>query len=272
MAIRRRKFAKKRRSTFKRRVAKRRVAKRPALKRMIRREIARNVENKRAQYYNYDKRLYATGNVSFPTDNIFPVCVDPNAIVINQGVGQGQRVGNTIKTKKLVFKGTIVPFPYDATFNPQPLPMQGKMYIFYDKTEPTDVPNPQAAADFFQNGNTTKGFQNDLADMWSPVNTDRYRILAVRHFKVGYQQYTGTGSIPTQGNFANNDFKMNVNFNIDLTRHHPKIVKFNDTLTTPTTRGVYCMVQYVWANGGAMPTTNYSIGMQYMLDYQYEDA
>lgn len=159
MAIRRRKFAKKRRSTFKRRVAKRRVAKRPALKRMIRREIARNVENKRAQYYNYDKRLYATGNVSFPTDNIFPVCVDPNAIVINQGVGQGQRVGNSIKTKKLVFKGTIVPFPYDATFNPQPLPMQGKMYIFYDKTEPTDVPNPQAASDFSRTETQLRAFR-----------------------------------------------------------------------------------------------------------------
>jgi len=265
-----------RRATGKRRPIKRKSAKRrgkrPALKKMIRREIARNIENKTCQYFNYDKRLYIAGNASFPTDNIFPVGVDPTALVIPGGTGQGNRVGNTIKTKKLMFRGTIVPLPYDGTFNPNPQPVQLKMYIFYDKTAPTSVPNPQAAGDFFQNGNAAKGFQNDLVDMWSPINRDRYRVLATKTFKLGLAAYEGVGNSGNNQFFANNDFKYNANFSFNLTKHYPQMVKFNDGTTVPTTRGLFCMVQYVAASGNAYSTIFYTCSMQYMLDYVYEDA
>jgi len=269
-----------RRATGKRRTYKKKTYKRKSyaskkrspLKKMIRREIARNVENKTSQYYQYDVRLYPAGNVSFPTDNIFPVGVDPTSLVIPPGTAQGNRIGNTIKTKKLVFRGTIVPRAYDSTFNPAPQPVQLKMYIFYDKTTPTAVPNPQAANDFFQNGNSSKGFQNDLVDMWSPVNTDRYRILATKTFKIGFAANDGSGSSVINGFFANNDFKYNANFSFDLTKHYPQMVKFNDGSTVPTTRGLFCMCQYVAASGQAIPTTWYMLALQYMLDFQYEDA
>jgi len=256
---------------YKRKSAKR-AGKRPALKKMIRREIARNIENKTVQYFNYDKRLYIPGNVSFITDNIFPVGVDPAAIVIPAGTGQGARIGNVVKTKRLMFRGTIVPLPYDSTFNPAPQPAQVKMYIFYDKTAPTTVPNPIAANDFFQNGSSTKGFQNDLVDMWSPVNKDRYRILATKTCKIGCAAYEGSGNSSLNSFFANNDFKYNFNFSFNLTKHVPQMVKFNDGTAVPTTRGIFCMVQYVAASGSLFPTAWYTLGMQYMLDYQYEDA
>ena len=246
----------------------------PPLKRMIRREIARNVENKTAQIYVYDQRLYAVGNVSFPTYNVFPVGIDPGGLSITPGTGQGNRIGNTIKTKKLVFKGTLVPTEYDATFNPAPQPVQIKMWIFYDKTNPDDLPNPQAAGDFFQNGSTTKGFQNDLVDMWSPVNTDRYRVMATRTYKLGMAIHSNglPGSNGSISNSANNDFKYNCNFSFDLTKHYPQRVKFNDGSTVPSTRGLFCMISYANAQGNPVGVNNYSVRLQYMLDYQYEDA
>ena len=109
--------------------------------------------------------------------------------------------------------------------------------------------------------------------MWRPVNTDRYKVLATKTFKLGYSYYAGSnGALPNSGNFSNNDFKLNANFSFDLTKHYPKNVVFDDATTVPSTRGLFCMIQYVAANGGALPTTNYSVGSQWMLDYHYEDA
>nr|QTE03529.1 MAG: capsid protein [Pavo cristatus CRESS-DNA-virus sp.] len=250
-----------------------RGVKRPALKKMIRREIARNVENKTQQHYNFQQTLYTPGDGSlFANGNVIPLGCGPSSIIVSQGVGQGQRTGNAIKTKRLMFKGTIVPAAYDAIFNAQPVPLMVKMWIFYDKTVPTTLPNPDAAADFFQNGSGVRSFERDLVDMWTPINTDRYRVLTSRVFKLGYASYTGTGSLPTQGNFANNDFKYNCNFNINLTKYYPKTVKFVDGSTSPTTRGLFCMFEYVWANGGQLPVGNRSAVVQYMLNYVYEDA
>lgn len=270
MAFRKKRYNKRR--FAKKRTMKKRGVKRPALKRMIRREIARNVENKTIQHYDYDQRLYAIGNASFNTDNVFPLGPDAVGLVVQQGVGQGQRVGNMIKTKRLVFKGSIVPLPYDSTFNTIPVPMQVKMWIFYDRTTPTVQPNVPAANDFFQNGNTTKGFQGDLTDLWSPVNTDRYRVLTTRTFKLGFADYNGTGATPSFQQFANNDFKLNANFSVDLTKYYPQIVKFNDNGTTPTTRGLWCMMTYAPATGGVLSSTQYAVGMQWMQTFVYEDA
>jgi len=265
----RRSFRKKSKSYRK----KRRVSrKKSPLRKLIQREISRNVENKCSQHYDYDQRLYSAVNANFPADNIIVLGPDPTSLVINQGTGQGNRIGNSITTKKFVFRGTLVPLPYDATFNAAPQPVQVRMVIFYDKTDPTAIPNPIAGNDFFQNGNTSKGFQNDLTDLWSPVNKDRYRVLATRTFKLGMAAYSGTGTNPGQQSFTNNDFKLNCNFSFNLTKHYPKIVKFNDGTATPTTRGLFCMFYYALANGGSVPGSAYMVGAQYMQDYTYEDA
>lgn len=270
MAYRKRSQKRVKRS-FKRKSAKRR-GKRTSIKKLIRREIGLRTENKCSQYYNYNVRLYASGNASFPTDNIFPLGVDPTSLVIPPGTGQGNRLGNEISTKKLVFKGTLTPLPYDSTFNAAPQPVQVKMWIFYDKTDPVALPNPPAASDFFQNGNGSKGFQNDLVDMWSPVNTDRYRVFKSKVFKLGAAMNSGSGGNPALQNSANNDFKYNCNFSINLTKYYTKRVKFNDGSTVPTTRGLFCMFAYANATGLPVTVSQYTVGLQYMLDYTFEDA
>lgn len=245
------------------------------LRKMIRREIARNVENKTVQKYVYSVGLVGPADSgTFNTTNIIPLGPDPASLVINQGTGQGQRIGNQIKTKKLTIKGTIVPRQYDGTFNAPMLPYQVKVWIFYDRTDPTAVPAP--LTNFFQNGNTTKGFQNDLVDLWSPVNTDRYRVLATKDFKLGFAGYTGTGNgtgvtIANQY-FSNNDFKLNCNFNFDLTKHYPQMVKFDDGSTTPTTRGLFMMWTMAYANGGNMILGQTPVDLSYVQDYHFEDA
>lgn len=239
-----------------------------AIKKAIRREIARDVETKSAQQFNYNQNIYPSDHASFP-NNVFEL--GPSALMaINQGTSNGSRVGNKIKTKRLTFKGTIVPLGYNVTTNPNMVPMQGKIWIFYDRTDPTAI--PAVTTNFFQNGSTNAAFQNDLVDLWRPVNTDRYRVLATKTFKLGFADNAGTGASAANQNFANNDFKLNYNFSFDLTKWYPKVVKYDENNATPMTRGLFALFDVVPASGGFYPATTVPAGMQWMQDYRYEDA
>lgn len=260
--------------TYKRRAS--RGVKRPTIKRMIRREISRNNENKSRQLYisNFIPASSGSAPAVFNGSNVLPIGVDVGGITIEQGTGAGQRIGNRVKTKSLMFKGTWVPLPRDAITNAVPTPVQLKMWIFYDKSRPTDTPQP--FTDFFQLGNATQGFQNNLVDLWAPVNTDKYRVLATRQFKLGTADYItpGTGNAYQNNNqlFRNNDFKMNCNFSWNLTKHMVKAVKFNDNSTIPMSRGIYLMVAFCAADGTFIGDDDFPVRMQYALDYHYEDA
>jgi hypothetical protein len=262
----------------KRKYAKKRTAKRgkrPALKKMIRKELSSRVEIKTIQSYVHDRTLVAVGNTDFLTStgsigNMIVLGPDPNnGLNIIQGTGQGQRIGNKISVKSLIIKGTICPKPYDITYNVSTFPLQVKMWIFYDKTAPNNIPNP--TADFFQNGNSSKGWFGDLVDTWSPVNTDRYRVLATRTFKVGYASNEGTGAIQAYQGMTNNDYKMSANFSINLTKIFAKSVKYNDTSSYPTSRGLYCLFTYAAGTGGTLNSLVRAAEVQWMQSMKYTD-
>lgn len=242
------------------------------VKAIVKKEIARNVENKTKQAFNYGYNLYPSNSANFPL-NVIELGPSAN-LTISQGTGQGDRIGNTIKTKRLTWKGTIVPTPYDATVNPNPRPTQVKIWIFYDRSDPTAV--PQVGSNFYQDGNVSKGFQNDLVDLWAPVNTDKYRLLTSKTFKLGYSSYYGTAASPANAGayqyYNNNDFKLNCNFSFDLTKYYPQMVKFSDAPTTPSTRGLFALFHYVNADGTAITSTFRQVDVQWMQSYEYEDA
>lgn len=243
------------------------------MKKMIRREIARNVENKTVQMFDFSRQLRNQLDSEFDAKNVIALGPDPSSILISQGTGQGGRIGNRIRTKKLMFSGVLNPNPYDQFYNAYPQPTHVKMFFFYDKTDPNALPQPATANDFFQNGNSARGFQGDVSDCVMPVNADRYRVLTTRRFKLGCAQYSGSGANANLGNFANNDFKLNCEFKIDLTKYYPKDVRFPDNSSLPTTRGLYCMIVFGTADG-LVHGGDYSraVTIQYVQDYHYEDA
>lgn len=273
-----RKYLKKRGNPRKKRFAKkmaRGAGKRRAsvaMRRLIQSEIAREIENKDTQSYNLQKTLVSVASPTFQ-DNIIQVGPNNNAtepLLIAQGVGVNSRIGNKIKTKYMMLKGTLTPLPYDGTTNAQPQPVQVRLVLFYDKQNPSGEPQP--STNFFQYAGANQGFLNDLTDLWRPVNKDRYRILASRSFKLGYAENTALGALNTYANMANNDFKMNQNFRVNLTKMYPKIVKFDENNGDPTTRSLWMMFYYVSATGGAIPANQALVNVQWMVDYKYEDA
>lgn len=269
-----RRFSKRsKKSTYrKRRGGVRRRTSTKKFKRAVRTQLRRAAETKSSQRFNLGQNLVPSNATTFAANIIE---LGPGVTMpIAQGTGQGNRVGNRIETVRHVFKGTIVPYPQDSTTNPNPQPLVVKMWIFYDKTDPTAVPNP-ITYPFFQDGNGVAGFSNDLIDTWRPVNTDRYRVLCARTFKLGFSEYAGTAaSTLNQGQYqaySNNDFKLNCGFRINLTKYQIKKIRFNDANNEPMTRRMFCMWQPVAASGIQMTSTWIPCGVQYMEDYKYKD-
>lgn len=254
-----------------RRRGNRKTVSRVAIKSMIKRELSRNIENKTFQYLGTGHDILPCTSPGFD-GQIIPVAPSATYLQIQQGLGQGSRIGNKIKIKNLKMDGVLFPLGYNAVSNLTPAPIQVKMWVFYDKEEPNALPTPQGSADFLQFGSSALALQNELFDHTMPVNLDRYRVLTTRTYKLGYASYGGTGAQPQQGNFANNDFKLNCRVRVNLTKYAIKTVLFRDNNSNPTTRGLYVMFEPVYANGNPIGSTQIPARFEYMLTVDYEDA
>jgi len=242
------------------------------IKRIVKATIARSLENKNRQYYNTGITIPPANSTLAFDSGIIPLSPRASFIQVDQGTGNGGRIGNTITTKRVHFKGTLTPQPYDVTVNPFPCPVQVKLFIFYDKRDPTNIPTPALNADFFQFNNSTQGFTNDLVDLWAPINNDCYRVLYSRCFKLGYSNNSGTGISAGNQSHTNNDFHLNCNFSINITKYLIKNVKYNDNNSIPTTRGLYAMFLPCLSDGTVTISTRRYAQLSFMIDYDYEDA
>lgn len=239
------------------------------VKAIVKREIARNIENKTFSIYTSVQPVYPYGSPNFQA-SINPVTPYASYLSIVQGTSQGTRTGNEIKIKSLMFKFVLTPTIFDATFNFQPRPTDVILWIFYDKTNDNII--PQIGTDFLQLGGSSVPLQNSLIDITAPVNTDRYRVLFRKVYKVGFASYNGSGTLAAFQSFSNNDYKLNIRGSVNLMPYIVKHVKFNDNNATPTTRGLFAVFQAVSAAGGAYSSAYIPVNAAVTVDMQYEDA
>lgn len=241
------------------------------VQKVVKAEIARNIENKTVSFFSEGSNIYPSVSPDF-TASIIPLSPYDGFLEIGQGVGQGNRIGNRIKLKKLTFKGVIYPLPYNATTNPTPTPIQVVFYLFGLRQLPANVPNDLTG--FFQSGNTAANFNNELSDVWASVNKDKFTYYGRRVYKIGYAQYEGTGIQPAFQAFCNNDFKLNQSFSINCLPHAIKNVIYNDDTNAnrPRSRGLFLLAQVVNADGSQMANNIIPARMNYELMCEYEDA
>lgn len=253
------------------RVARKKMLLRKMQKRNIRRTVMNMAETKTVGTVVLNQNIYAPAAPGNIDAQIFQVSPCSTFLTVNQGTGQGDRIGNQIRVKNVMLKGTIVANGYNATTNPGPQPCVVTMVLFYDKENPTILPAPYAAGDFFQFANNSTTWRNDLVDLWAPVNSDRYSVFLRRKFKMGFANYAGTGTSAANQSFANNDFKLNHNFSINITKYLRKVVKYRDNNSDPPQRGLYCMM---WANasdGSSYGSAICPAHFQFSLDMKFID-
>lgn len=265
----------KRKRTFKKKAFKRPsfAKKKAPLKKMVKAIIARDVEVKTKSMTLILASIYSSNHMNFPL-NVIPLGFNSSTLPVVQGTGQGTRIGNKITLKKLIFRGTIQPNAQQSVINEQPRPMHVKMVIFYDREDPNAVPLPGST--FFQDGSSSTGFTTNSTDFLRSINTDRFRVLKTKVFKLGYSNYAGTTTnAPNQGvnqAWANNDFKFSCPFSMDLAKYYPKMVKFNDNLSDPMTRGLFCLFFCAYADGQQMSNVTVPAHVNYIQDVRFTDA
>lgn len=270
------------RKTYKRRAApKRRVYKRKATKartsmvrKVVKRMLAVREEPKTYAILNNSRNLYtsSSSSLNFDFNNIGSCAWGAGAVQISQGTGQGARIGNLVRLKKMTFKGSIYPLGYNASTNPAVGPNMYRMILFRERDQPTSQPSIIASGDIFQYGNTTSGLQDDPVDTWLSINKDKYQVVADRRMKIGYASSNGTGNSTASSYYNNNDFKMLYNFSFDVTKHLPKITKFNDNNSTPMTSNLYYAVWYTPPDGSGNGANRICAQMQYVVEATYTDA
>lgn len=268
-----------RRSTFRRRprarVPRRRVVRgkrvsRVAVKRVVKQALARTVETKTVGFEPVARNLFFGTSTSFDTQNIFRLGYGLDGLQLPQGVLDGQRVGNRVKNKRVMFNFILRPRPYNSTDNPTPRPMMIRVVLFYDKTVPSTTPQPKI--DFFDYNSSVVGFSGDLGDILGPVNENRYRKLAERTFKLGFSEYGYPQPVGGNMAYTNNDFKLNVMQKWDVTKYLPKTVVFNDAATTPTSRGLFAVFIPAWADSAVGPNIDVPATVTWWMTGRYQDA
>jgi len=201
----------------------------------------RMTETKIARYNASDSlRYYADANWSTP--NVFPVT--PNALYLNiaQGSGQNNRVGNVIRPVKVSLKGVLRPLEYNATTNPGPCPHKVVLYLLQDKTNPD--PLPTTLPEFYQAGATDIVPSGSIADEQYLENTDRWKIMMKKEWKLGFAASVGTGGSAGYQQFTNNDYHLSVTYDIDITKCVSTKFTYDDATNTPTSTKGY--VYAVW--------------------------
>jgi len=242
--------------------------KKTQLAKTVRRIVADQAEKKSDQFTLDGKYLYAYNSAAWAA-SIFPVTPFGASLQINQGVGDGNRVGNRIKLSKLRFKGMIVPTGYNATSNPSPEPQLVKMWLVYDKQNPTVIPLP--GTDFLQAGGSANALTGTATDVFARVNSDRWVVKMEKTFKLGFAAYNGTGTSAAFQSLTNNDFRLCQEFDFDILPYVAKTVVYDDNSSLPETRGLFCVIEVVNIFGNSNPAAAIKAEMHYQLDMEYTD-
>jgi len=245
-----------------------------SIKKYVNATIHKNIENK-IQNFNEDFSFSSVN--SDPTMSVAPITPQssqPSGIRISQGVGAGDRTGNSIRTRKVIFRYSITPQPYDENFVPYPQPVWVRMYFGYIRGCRDVAPTAGQLSNFFQAGNVSEPFAGNLTDMVRPYNKDLFHVCCMRTHKIGNAFITKNRTTPSavdEQNYSNNDFKLNALGSVDLTKYIPKTMKFNDANDNPDT-GLYVWFNSVYASGNFTTDNIAQTRCFYSIDYEYEDA
>jgi len=233
--------------------------------------LSRQLETKTVGF-NPSTRVirYPAAGALFNQQNIVPLAFNGAGIQLLQGVGDGQRVGNKIRVKRLRFNFVLRPRQYETGTNPKPIPNMIRIVLFYERQSPTIT--PAIDTNFFEYNTTATPPSGELSDMLAPINENVYRKFAERTVKLGFAEAYGAGSDVAWQQYANNDYKLNVMMKWDITKYIPKNIRFPDNSSTSSTRGLWAAVLPAPADGSIGVGGTSPLSMDYWLDCEYTDA
>lgn len=246
----------------------RKSAVKSSLNTTIKRAITRNLEVKQWQFGVDADGLHDFQNVGFHGSNYFGLTPSSvNALVT--GMGTSNRVGNKIRVKSAMLKLILYPTAYDVSTNPFPRPYDVRLIIAHSKSTPTAL---VISSDFFEINNSTAAPSDDLSDMVLNINKNVYVVSYDKRIKVAHASYEGSGSDVANQFQTNNDYKLNVIRNIDITKMLPKNIEWNDAETTPVSFMPNLIMLQAPASGTPSPVDKVALKYYCEITIRYTDA
>lgn len=225
--------------------------------------------------YTFPGSVFGTPPNNWTNNNILDVSSVYTGIA--QGTGEGNRIGNVIKARKLKFSFVLTP-----NLNAITSPLNVRMWILTFKFDPNNslavdvwgsMQNWNATGglnrSFFDDGNTTSGMSGDLSDLLKPVNTDAWIVHKCKTFKLGHSGSPMTGTPAISGN---NDYKLNIRKTIDLLPYIPKRITYNDANTNSLNKKVFIVFQCIQADGSTNNITTQAAAIWYNYHFKYEST
>lgn len=282
MAIyRKRRAYGKKRVYRKRPVRKAKTMSKKGITRIVKQVLGRQTENKLITSGLTTGLYTVASGGNFISNNIFPLSPHTEAtypagaqLIVAQGTGDGNREGNRITTKRVMLKGVMWPNPYNATTNAINAPIEVCLWIFRLKPGYTDTyvsVQSVLANSMFKVGGSYSGLTNTMTDLTLPINTDTIILKKRRVFKLGNSSQQATVGSNNSNLYANNDFKLNQKFRMDITKYVNKKVSFKDTDNNPTSRTTWAAVSFVYSDNSTPLSGVIPASFNYFVEYQYED-
>jgi len=234
----------------------------------VKRTIHSQIENKTQS--QREQLSFGSANES-PDLNAFPITPYVGGLTILQGTAQNNRIGNTIKTRRVMLNYVLRPQIQDALTNPVPQPVIVQMFLGRVKQYKGIAPTVTDMNFLFQLGNTSTAPTGTLLDLVYVINTDDWDIKKQWTHKLGFQNYSATTQ-PQWANFTNTDYKLNYIRKLDVTKYCPATIKFDDNSATNNGNGLFFFFQAVKAVGDTSSATTLLAHIDYFITYEYEDA
>lgn len=220
--------------------------------------------------------LAGYNNTGIMASGIIPLTPYTGFMTVAQGIGQGDRIGNSIRIKRAMLHMAMWPHQYNALTVPFVIPVEIQIFILSNKVAPTV--RPTTIQGLLQFGDTSADLTSSLQDCAitrpASFNLDLYHVHYYKRVKLAHAAWpTGASGWAANSNgFPNNDFKLNQVLQIDVTKFFPKVIQYNDTTANPTSRMTYLYVQAVNANGAQNTATSDAASMYQRIDIDYTDA
>lgn len=202
-----------------------------AVKQYVNRKLDEAIEDKFVQYnLDDDMGVGTQGLVLTPSSSTYPLGYKLNT-PLSQGTGSNQRVGDMVKLKKVLLKLQLI-LNGAAQTGTVDVPMCIRMIIAERIDGANSLPTFTDMNNLFKyNAGTNTPFLSGsgLALLNRP-NRELWKVYKDKVYKLGYATST-----LNNGQFTNNDYKMQINDTIDCTRFYNKRVKYSGSTPTENT-------------------------------------
>lgn len=198
-----------------------------SIKKYVDNKISRNIEHKITASVNINSAIVTANASSVLQYLVWAPSNTGGLFSISQGTTQSQRIGNSVKLKRWIIKGQIMPVNLNTNLTTQ----QCYVTVYFGRRNDMN-PITASLPSLYNDGGSSVTPTGALMERLYPINKDVYKVYWKKTFKLGL---SGLQTVNPQ-DMPNNDFSLVKTFGFDVCKYicKNKVIKYDDNSTDPT--------------------------------------